>query len=55
MRLLEVACSALPASSAQVVDAAVALDGIPTAGTRQRALEALVNDGLLTSQGEAGV
>ncbi len=49
MRFLEVACTALPASSAQVVDAAVALDGIPT-DTRQRALEALVNDGLLTPQ-----
>ncbi len=48
MRFLEIACSALPASSAQVVDAAVALDGIPTS-TRQRVLEALVNDGLLTS------
>jgi hypothetical protein len=49
MRFLEVACSALPASSAQVVDAAVALDGIPE-DTRRRALEALVNDGLLTRQ-----
>jgi hypothetical protein len=48
MRFLEIACSALPASSAQVVDAAVSLDGIPTS-TRQRVLEALVNDGLLTS------
>jgi hypothetical protein len=51
MRFLEVACSALPASSAQVVDAAVALDGIPT-NTRRRALEALVHDGLLTPQGK---
>jgi hypothetical protein len=51
MRFLEIACTALPASSAQVVDAAVALDGIP-AETRQRALEALVNDGLLTPQGK---
>jgi hypothetical protein len=49
MRFLEIACTALPASSAQVVDAAVALDGIPN-GTRRRALEALVNDGLLTRQ-----
>jgi hypothetical protein len=51
MRFLEVACSSLPASSAQVVDAAVALDGIPT-NTRRRALEALVHDGLLTPQGK---
>jgi hypothetical protein len=51
MRFLEVACTALPASSAQVIDAAVALDGIP-ADTRRRALEALVNDGLLTRQGK---
>jgi hypothetical protein len=51
MRFLEIACTALPASSAQVVDAAVALDGIPD-GTRRRALEALVNDGLLTPQGK---
>jgi len=51
MRFLEIACTALPASSAQVVDAAVALDGIPD-GTRSRALEALVNDGLLTPQGK---
>jgi hypothetical protein len=47
MRFLEVACSALPASSAQVVDAAVALDGLPKR-VRKRALEALVDDGLLT-------
>jgi hypothetical protein len=53
MRFLEVACSALPASSAHVVDAAVALDGIPTS-TRQRALEALVNDGLLTPKAKPG-
>jgi len=51
MRFLEVACTALPASSAQVIDAAVALDGIP-ADSRRRALEALVNDGLLTPQGK---
>ena len=51
MRFLEIACTALPASSAQVVDAAVALDGIPD-GTRRRALDALVNDGLLTPQGK---
>jgi hypothetical protein len=51
MRFLEVACTALPASSAQVIDAAVALDGIPT-DTRSRALEALVNDGLLTPDGK---
>jgi len=49
MRFLEVACAALPASSAQVVDTAVALDGIPDE-SRHRALEALVNDGLLTPQ-----
>jgi hypothetical protein len=49
MRFLEVACAALPASSAQVVDSAVALDGIPD-GSRKRALEALINDGLLTPQ-----
>ncbi|MDH4283094.1 MAG: hypothetical protein OEV36_10615, partial [Myxococcales bacterium] len=47
MRFLEIACTALPASSAQVIDVAVALDGIP-AETRQRALAALINDGLLT-------
>jgi len=51
MRFLEVACSALPASSAHVVDAAVALDDIPKR-TRKRALEALVNDGLLSPQGK---
>ncbi len=51
MRFLEIACTALPASSAHVVDAAVALDGI-SADTRRRALEALVNDGLLTPQGK---
>lgn len=51
MRFLEVACSALPASSAQVIDAAVALDGIPK-DTRKRALDALVNDGLLSSHGK---
>jgi hypothetical protein len=49
MRFLEVACAALPASSAQVVDSAVALDGVPDE-MRHRALEALVNDGLLTPQ-----
>jgi hypothetical protein len=49
MRFLEVACTALPASSAQVIDAAVALDGIPDE-TRRRVLDALVNDGLLTAQ-----
>jgi len=51
MRFLEIACTALPASSAQVIDVAVALDGIPE-NTRRRALEALVNDGLLTPQGK---
>jgi len=51
MRVLEVACSALPASSLQVVDAAVALDGIPEE-TRKRAFDALVNDGLLNAQGK---
>ena len=50
MRYLEVACTALPASSGQVIDAAVDLDGIPDK-TRRRCLEALVNDGLLTPQG----
>jgi hypothetical protein len=49
MRFLEIACTALPASSAQVIDVAVALDGIP-AETRQRALAALISDGLLTPQ-----
>lgn len=51
MRFLEVACSALPASSAQVIDAAVALDGVP-GDTRRRAFEALINDGLLTANGK---
>ncbi|MGB5195352.1 MAG: hypothetical protein WBN70_20375 [Polyangiales bacterium] len=51
MRVLEVACSALPASSQQVIDAAVELDGIP-ADIRQRAFEALVNDGLLNMHGK---
>jgi len=51
MRFLEVACSALPASSPQVIDAAVALDGIPEE-TRNRAFEALVNDGLLDPLGK---
>jgi hypothetical protein len=51
MRFLEVACTALPASSVHVVDAAVALDGIPD-GTRRRVLEALNNDGLLTPEGK---
>lgn len=53
MRYLEVACTALPASSGQVIDAAVGLDGIPE-NTRRRCLEALVNDGLLTLQGKPG-
>ncbi|MEM8609530.1 MAG: hypothetical protein AAGF92_20680 [Myxococcota bacterium] len=51
MRFLEMACAALPASSAQVIDAAVALDGVPPP-TRGRALEALVADGLLTPRGK---
>ena len=51
MRYLEVACTALPASSGQVIDAAVGLDGIPES-TRRRCLEALVSDGLLTPQGK---
>jgi hypothetical protein len=51
MRYLEVACTALPASSGQVIDAAVGRDGIAE-GTRGRCLEALVNDGLLTLQGK---
>lgn len=51
MRFLEVACAALPASSLQVVDAAVALDGLAEE-TRRRAMEALVNDGLLTPLGK---
>lgn len=49
MRFLEIACSALPASSPTVIDVAVALDGIPDE-TRRRAFEALINDGLLTSR-----
>lgn len=49
MRFLEVACTALPASTAQVIDVAVALDGIPE-DTRRRAFDALINDGLLTPQ-----
>lgn len=49
MRYLEVACTALPASSAKVIDAAVGMDGIPE-NTRLRCLDALVNDGLLTVQ-----
>ncbi len=53
MRYLEVACSALPASSGQVIDAAVGLDGIPE-NARRRCLEALVNDGLLTPRGKPG-
>ncbi|MFZ1865684.1 MAG: hypothetical protein WAU39_15780 [Polyangiales bacterium] len=51
MRFLEIACASLPASSAQVIDVAVALDGIPE-DTRRRAFEALINDGLLTPQGK---
>ncbi|MGB3051520.1 MAG: hypothetical protein WBB42_11015 [Polyangiales bacterium] len=51
MRYLEVACTALPASSGQVIDEAVGLDGIPESA-RRRCLEALVNDGLLTPQGK---
>ncbi len=47
LRYLEIACAALPASSAKVVDAAVALDGVPER-TRARALEALRLDGLLS-------
>lgn len=46
MRFLELACAALPASSAQVVDAAVAFEGFGD-DTRRRALKALINDGLL--------
>jgi hypothetical protein len=49
MRYLEVACAALPASSQLVVDAAVALDGVPEQ-TRRRALDALINDGLLNAR-----
>jgi hypothetical protein len=51
MRYLEVACTALPASSGLVIDAAVGLDGIPQS-TRRRCLEALVNDSLLTPKGK---
>ena len=51
MRYLEVACTALPASSGHVIDAAVGLDGIPES-TRRLCLEALINDGLLTPQGK---
>lgn len=49
MRYLEVACTALPASSQVVIDAAVALDGIPEQ-TRRFALDALINDGLLNAR-----
>ena len=49
MRYLEVACAALPASSSQVIDAAVALDGVPER-TRHLAFNALVQDGLLTQR-----
>ena len=49
MRYLEIACAALPASSQLVVDAAVALDGVPEQ-TRRRALDALINDGLLNAR-----
>lgn len=51
MRFLEIACVALPATSTEVIDAAVALDGIPR-DTRKRVLVALVNDGLLTPLGK---
>jgi hypothetical protein len=51
MRFLEIACASLPASSAQVIDVAVGLDGIAE-DTRRRAFDALINDGLLTSQGK---
>lgn len=51
MRFLEIACAALPASSAKVIDAAVALDGVPDE-TRRRALDALINDGLLSPLGK---
>lgn len=51
MRYLEVACTALPASSGKVIDAAVGLDGIAER-TRRRCLEALINDGLVTTQGK---
>ncbi len=49
MRYLEIACAALPASTQQVIDAAVALDGVPNR-TRSRALDALINDGLLNGR-----
>ncbi|MGD8318546.1 MAG: hypothetical protein PVH76_12410 [Myxococcales bacterium] len=51
MRFLEIACASLPASSAQVIDVAVGLDGIAE-DTRRRAFDALINDGLLTPQGK---
>ncbi|MCZ6807631.1 MAG: hypothetical protein O7F08_11805 [Deltaproteobacteria bacterium] len=49
MRYLEIACAALPASSPQVIDDAVALDGVPEQ-TRRHTLDALINDGLLTTR-----
>ncbi|MGB5812685.1 MAG: hypothetical protein WBG86_19280, partial [Polyangiales bacterium] len=49
MRYLEIACAALPASSSQVIDAAVALDGVAEK-TRRRALDALIGDGLLSER-----
>jgi hypothetical protein len=49
MRYLEIACAALPASSQQVIDAAVALDGVPKR-TRGRARDALINDHLLNGR-----
>jgi len=49
MRYLEIACAALPASSQLVIDAAVELDGVPEQ-TRRRALDALINDGLLNAR-----
>ncbi len=51
MRFLEVACSSLPASSPQVIDAAAALDGVPD-DARGRAFDALINDGLLDREGK---
>ena len=46
-RYLEVACAILPASASQVVDAAVALDGLD-AETRKQALDELIADRFLT-------
>ena len=51
MRFLEIACVALSASSTDVLDAAVALDGVAE-DARGKALAALINDGLLNQRGK---